>query len=371
MDNLSYTFLSYSESLKKVSQSSIFGGEKYNDTELLKKWDNDSPWAFLNKLFKEYGLRHTVNSPNKDSDNYTFTARISIDDENISFSDLSSGEKILCHLALLMFKSEYIRPKLLLLDEVDTNLHPSMIKNLINVINKVFIEKGTKVVLVTHSPTTVALADKDSIYEFKNNKIKNITQHKAIDILSEGLMLFDKEISYIKNALNTNKKLVLITEGDNNKFIEKAIRAIDESLLENTHIVKRAESITGDKQLKLFYDFFVAINPSIKILIVWDCDCVVYKSLESKNNVTPFVFEQNKNNNKVKKGVENLFREDIFSQTFYDTNTTLDDYGCEKINQIFNKKRFLDHILTINNKEDFSNFKPLINLIAQLIQCPK
>ena len=84
-----------------------------------------------------------------------------------------------------------------------------------------------------------------------------------------------------------------------------------------------------------------------------------------------FVFEQNKNNNKVKKGVENLFCKDIFSQTFYDTNTTLDDYGCEKINQIFNKKRFLDHILTMNNKEDFSNFKPLINLIAELIQCPK
>jgi len=53
----------------------------------------------------------------------------------------------------------------LLLDEVDASLHPSMIKNLLDVIEKIFLKNGCKVILATHSPTTVALAPEESIYE--------------------------------------------------------------------------------------------------------------------------------------------------------------------------------------------------------------
>lgn len=48
-------------------------------------------------------------------------------------------------------------PDILLLDELDASLHPSMIKNMIGVIEDIFLEQGIKVILVTHSPSTIAL----------------------------------------------------------------------------------------------------------------------------------------------------------------------------------------------------------------------
>lgn len=78
-------------------------------------------------------------------------------------------------------------PKLILLDEVDRSLHPSMIKNLLYLIKNVFVNKyKIKVIMTTHSPTTIALADEKSIFymysdmekrlvkESKNSVIKNL-----------------------------------------------------------------------------------------------------------------------------------------------------------------------------------------------------
>ena len=63
-------------------------------------------------------------------------------------------------------------PQVLLLDEVDASLHPSMMQNMLNVIEKVFLENGVKVILVTHSPTTIALAPEESVYVM-NRSCKN------------------------------------------------------------------------------------------------------------------------------------------------------------------------------------------------------
>lgn len=45
-----------------------------------------------------------------------------------------------------------------------------MIQHLLNVIENVFIKNGCKVILATHSPTTVALASEESLFEIQKGR---------------------------------------------------------------------------------------------------------------------------------------------------------------------------------------------------------
>ena len=68
---------------------------------------------------------------------------------------LSSGEKVLMTLCLMAF-NQYLgrrRPRLLLLDELDAVLHPSMVAALVETLKSLFVRQGTKVLLT--SPTAM------------------------------------------------------------------------------------------------------------------------------------------------------------------------------------------------------------------------
>ena len=83
-----------------------------------------------------------------------------------NLDSLSSGEKILMALCLMSF-NQYLgrsRPKLLLLDELDTVLHPSMVTALVTLLKGLFVSQGTKVLMTSHSPMTVAALDEADIF---------------------------------------------------------------------------------------------------------------------------------------------------------------------------------------------------------------
>ena len=82
-----------------------------------------------------------------------------IDDDNgifvISLSDFTN------------IRNQYIGrrlPKLLLLDEVDAVLHPSMVVALVTTVKSLFVPQGTKVLMTSHSPMTVAAIDEADIF---------------------------------------------------------------------------------------------------------------------------------------------------------------------------------------------------------------
>ena len=66
-----------------------------------------------------------------------------------NLDDLSSGEKVLMTLVLSSFNQLLgrRRPSLLLLDELDAMLHPSMMAALVAVMKDLFVEKGTRVLM--------------------------------------------------------------------------------------------------------------------------------------------------------------------------------------------------------------------------------
>ncbi len=86
----------------------------------------------------------------------------------VKFSELSSWEKVLNLLTLALYNSQFDIefPKVLLMDEPDASLHPTMSKQFLEVIQKVFVEeKGVKVIITTHSPSTVALASEENLFQ--------------------------------------------------------------------------------------------------------------------------------------------------------------------------------------------------------------
>lgn len=131
----------------------------------------DAPWDVLNKTLEVIGLEYRFLGPSQDELALNYVARLERSDGVLVSTDvLSSGEQVLVSIARSLFtgawETESVHlPKLLLLDEPDASLHPSMAQSLLRVIREIIVKEfGVKVVMTTHSPSTVALADEDSLY---------------------------------------------------------------------------------------------------------------------------------------------------------------------------------------------------------------
>ena len=85
---------------------------------------------------------------------------------------LSSGESILMCLCLIWFDQELgrKRPDLLLLDELDALLHPSMVSALIACLRRLFVANGTRVLMATHCASTVAALNNDEIFATRGRR---------------------------------------------------------------------------------------------------------------------------------------------------------------------------------------------------------
>lgn len=155
------------------------------------------PWNIINEMFKENGFDYSFKelSPLNFAAEvyYTFDLIKNSTGETIPFNDLSSGEKTILGLTLKLFTSEYYNnslefPEMLILDEPDAHLHPEMSKLLLDVLNKTFVKKlGMKVIISTHSPSTIAVAPEDSIYQMANTPqtfLKKISKDDALKLLT-------------------------------------------------------------------------------------------------------------------------------------------------------------------------------------------
>ena len=155
-----------------------------------------APWDFVNESLASANLDFVVNKPNMD-DYTSFQPQITKVSSgiNIPFANLSSGEKVLMSFAFCVYYSNDKRqlssfPKVILLDEVDAPLHPSMSKNLLTTIRDSLVNKlGIKVIATTHSPSTVALAPEDSLYAMEPgiSGINKSSRAKALNILTIGV----------------------------------------------------------------------------------------------------------------------------------------------------------------------------------------
>ena len=83
-------------------------------------------------------------------------------------SDLSSGERFLVALAILLFncQQEGRPPKALIMDEPDAHLHPAVIAHVVTAVERAISEEfNCRIVFSTHRPDTVAICNPDEIFE--------------------------------------------------------------------------------------------------------------------------------------------------------------------------------------------------------------
>lgn len=183
----------YHQYLKEVKGKN----KKYLTDKQFQNKFGSPPWQFVNRIFEEANLSYTINDPIETDRDIPFMFKL-INKSNgaiVNFSDLSSGEKVLMSLTLSIYnaKLEVPFPDLLLLDEPDAPLHPSMAKQLLRVINEVFVkEKGVKVIMTTHSPSTIAMAPDDSLFVMQKDEPRIVKKSKEqiMKLLTNGIPSF-------------------------------------------------------------------------------------------------------------------------------------------------------------------------------------
>ncbi len=152
----------------------------------------EAPWLRLNKLFRELNFSYRFKDSYERIDDiineqpaiYGLTEAGVIDElQKRSLQDLSDGEKAIISLAFAMIASEQTHPKILLLDEYDATLNPSLIEAFFIVLKNFFVDKGTQVIIVTHSSATIALAPEYArfyeVFKLKANRprILEVNRH--------------------------------------------------------------------------------------------------------------------------------------------------------------------------------------------------
>lgn len=164
------------------------------DDECFIKKFGPAPWVLINEILERAKLPYEFPSPGLSNPELAYTLKL-VDrttGNDISVNDLSSGEKVLMSLALAIYNvgEGGVRPELLLLDEPDAPLHPQYSHLMIETLIETLVERaGVKVVMTTHSPTTVAIAPDNSVYEISRDaKIPAmISPGKAVTVLTQGI----------------------------------------------------------------------------------------------------------------------------------------------------------------------------------------
>jgi len=163
-----------------------------------------APWDVLNSMLKKAKFPYYTTKPISYIGNFELKL-VSTKDKNliINFSDLSSGEKVLISLTIWMYNSNFEGrlPKLILMDEPDAHLHPSLTKQFLDVIHKIIVDEyNVRVIFTTHSPSTISMLPIDNLFEITtgNPRIKKLKSiGYGIDLLTEGIITIRSNTKYI------------------------------------------------------------------------------------------------------------------------------------------------------------------------------
>ncbi len=189
-------------------------------------WLRTAPWTVLNKLFADLGFKYrfkddfSFHTPNMEEN-----PKLRNNDEIRALTDLSDGEKAILKLALISLDEEISKDvKLVLFDEYDAPLNPSLTEAFYKVIEDFYINKGIQVVITTHSPATISLApDYAEFYEIfsqqnKSPKIINVNQFDYAELKEANKSFYTKlknqndRIIELEKTLGQNGNALLVED---------------------------------------------------------------------------------------------------------------------------------------------------------------
>lgn len=323
------------------------------------------------------------------------SSRIGIDKDKKPFlsniNQLSLGELTLLNLFINIIRhtdlSDETMDKLegiVVIDEIDAHLHSNLQNKVLPSLIKLFPK--IQFILTTHSPLFVLGMQKKfkdggfDLLEMPNGTRISAERfsefQKAYDVFTKT-KTFEKNIS---DEINSMLKPTIFVEGKTDvKYIKRAIDVFDRNDLNEKIEIKQIgfEDKNGAKnsnnQALCNAERFLEANQNFlinKVLILHDPENKVQERWigeKLKINKMPFFKE-----NYLKKGIENLFNNNLFDNyhenfnqnnyfSIIKNNETVIDY---KIN---NKQEICNWICENGKKEDFENFKVILEVIDEFL----
>lgn len=212
----------------------------------------DAPWIELNETLKIMGLPYTFEPPDGNDQNVIFEVRLRSNDDpslTIPTGGLSSGERTLLAITMCLYTGSHMAgsielPQILLLDEADASLHPAMIQSMLRVIEEIFVTKyGVKVILTTHSPTTVALAPEESLYIMRRGSGQRLTRAESRDTALRALTVGIPTLS-----VRMENRVQVFVEAENDANCYEGLYRILHASLNSPLSLQFIPSGKGDRQ---------------------------------------------------------------------------------------------------------------------------
>jgi len=158
----------------------------------------EPPWEVLSRTLASMRLPYSFEAPAGSLVSTFSEPRLvdSSDGRPVLMAELSSGEKTLLRIAMSMYsvdsrQASVTSPGVVLLDEPDATLHPSMVRTMLNLVQSEIVGRlRVPVILTTHSPTTVALAEEESLFVMRRvgtPRLKKATKDEALKALLVGV----------------------------------------------------------------------------------------------------------------------------------------------------------------------------------------
>ena len=291
--------------------------------------------------------------------------------ESYAIGNLSSGEKILLSLCFAAYNKAMGRrqPELLLLDELDAVLHPSMISALIASLKSQFVNNGIPVIMATHSVTTVSLAEEDAIFRLSRSEkrvdVQKVSKSQAVAELSEGLATIEAGLTIA--ASESAATVTILSEGHNALHLK---RWADLFFRGNVEVFDKMISATGKDQLASYARLLAQMTTNSHWLIVWDCDAhgtaaKVRAELGEPRNVTVFAFSK-RANSLARQGVENLYEEKHL-EDFVTTSTRVATGESTHSMSGKDKADFANHVAQNGTREYFKHFTHLEDVVKGIL----
>ena len=212
--------------------------------------------------------------------------------------------------------------------------------------------------------------------------------NKAIEAYSKAFQLNPQHASAYVNSIFTDiikkkeqdfsgtAKLVVLTEGFlDAHYIQAALILLEEIDLLNSLKIEpvgikdgKGTRSGGKKGLNNFLNIYEANSSLFRppILLLYDCD--TQQQGKDVERLWVRLIPENPENTKVKKGIENLFPENLFQESFYRKFLT-DDGGYAKH---LDKDKFCKWICEERkNPEDFGKFNGVVEILREFSHAHK
>ncbi|RKU22887.1 hypothetical protein C6503_03740 [Candidatus Poribacteria bacterium] len=270
---------------------------------------------------------------------------------------------------------------LVIIDDIDANLHPTLqhdvLPQLIGMFPKV------QFIVSSHSPLFLLGMEK----RFGAEKVTILELPEAKRINSERYSEFGKAFEYYqstqsfedetKRRFAAGTKPLVLTEGPLDvRYIRRALDVLGKNELLNSLDIEFVgieddsgkTRFGGDTWLNNFRNIYEA-NTSLyhrPILLLYDCDTQKPdEQVGDGERLWIRSIKRNRENTKVRKGIENLFPEDLFTAEFYTSKVETGDYGESKSIQEFNKPKFCDWICENGSDINFAKFDRMVEILKQ------